>query len=94
MTSKQPTQTELLSQVVTKLDTIIIQLDSILNYKPSGVSEDIEEEIVSLNKQDTPDWINNLDPPDFELIDDTNTHDYSSLFGNLKWSIQFKKVLV
>jgi hypothetical protein len=84
MTSKQPTQTELLSQVVTKLDTIIIQLDSILNYKPSGVSEDIEEEIVSLNKQDTPDWINNLDPPDFELIDDTNTHDYSSLFGNLK----------
>ncbi len=84
MTSKQPTQTELLSQVVTKLDTIIIQLDSILNYKPSGVSEDIEEEIVSLNKQDAPDWINNLDPPDFELIDDTNTHDYSSLFGNLK----------
>ncbi len=84
MTSKQPTQAELLSQVVTKLDTIIIQLDSILNYKPSGVSEDIEEEIVSLNKQDTPDWINNLDPPDFELIDDTNTHDYSSLFGNLK----------
>ena len=84
MTSKQPTQTELLSQVVTKLDTIIIQLDSILNYKPSGVSEDIEDEIVSLNKQDTPDWINNLDPPDFELIDDTNTHDYSSLFGNLK----------
>ena len=84
MTSKQPTQTELLSQVVTKLDTIIIQLDSILNYKPSGVSEDIEEEIVSLNKQDTPDWINDLDPPDFELIDDTNTHDYSSLFGNLK----------
>ena len=84
MTSKQPTQTELLSQVVTKLDTIIIQLDSILNYKPSGVSEDIEEEIVSLNKQDTPEWINNLDPPDFELIDDTNTHDYSSLFGNLK----------
>ena len=84
MTSKQPTQTELLSQVVTKLDTIIIQLDSILNYKPSGVSEDIEEEIVSLNKQDAPDWINNLDPPDFELIDDTNIHDYSSLFGNLK----------
>ena len=88
MASKQPTQAELLSQVVTKLDTIIIQLDSILNYKPSGVSDDVEEEIapdrVSLNPEETPDWINNLDPPDYEIVDDTNTNDYPSLFGNLK----------
>ena len=33
MTSSKPTQAELLQQVVTKLDTIITQLDSVINYK-------------------------------------------------------------
>ena len=43
MASKQPTQTELLQQVVTKLDTIITQLDSVINYKLPEEIDNIEK---------------------------------------------------
>ena len=88
MASKQPTQTELLQQVVTKLDTIITQLDSVINYK-------LPEEIDNIEKLNIPTDIEQfkkeipgfLAPtvPDFELVDDTNqTNDYPILFGKLK----------
>ena len=43
MANSKPTQTELLQQVVTKLDTIITQLDSVINYKLPEEIEDIEK---------------------------------------------------
>ena len=88
MASKQPTQTELLQQVVTKLDTIITQLDTVINYKLPEEIEDIEKINIPTDveqfKKDIPGF---LAPtvPDFEIVDDTNpTNDYPILFGKLK----------
>ena len=88
MASKQPTQTELLQQVVTKLDTIITQLDSVINYKLPEEIDNIEKLNIPTDieqfKKEVPGFIDTT-PPDFELVDDTNTpNDYTTLFGNLK----------
>ena len=91
MASKQPTQTELLQQVVTKLDTIITQLDTVINYKLPEEIDDIEKLNIPTDveqfKKEIPGF---LAPtvPDFEIVDDTNpTNDYPILFGKLKWLI-------
>ena len=83
-----PTQTELLQQVVTKLDTIITQLDPVINYKLPEEIEDIEQINIPTDveqfKKEIPGF---LAPtvPDFEIVDDTNpTNDYPILFGKLK----------
>ncbi len=91
MASKQPTQTELLQQVVTKLDTIITQLDSVINYKLPEEIDNIEKINIPTDieqfKKEIPGFIDTT-PPDFELVDDTNpTNDYPILFGKLKWLI-------
>ena len=83
-----PTQTELLQQVVTKLDTIITQLDSVINYKLPEEIDNIEKINIPTDieqfKQEIPGFISPT-PPDFELVDDTNpTNDYPILFGKLK----------
>ena len=88
MANKQPTQTELLQQVVTKLDTIITQLDSVINYKLPEEIDNIEKINIPTDieqfKQEIPGFISPT-PPDFELVDDTNpTNDYPILFGKLK----------
>ena len=88
MANSKPTQAELLQQVVTKLDTIITQLDSVINYN-------LPEEIDNIEKLNIPTDIEQfkkeipgfLAPtvPDFEIVDDTNpTNDYPILFGKLK----------
>ena len=76
-----PTQTELLQQVVTKLDTVI-------NYKLPEEIEDIEKLNIPTDieqfKKEIPGFIDTT-PPDFELVDDTNpSNDYPILFGKLK----------
>ena len=88
MASKQPTQAELLQQVVTKLDTIITQLDSVINYKLPEEIEDVEKLNIPTDieqfKKEVPGFISPK-VPDFELVDDTiPPNDYPSLFGNLK----------
>ena len=88
MANSKPTQAELLQQVVTKLDTIITQLDSVLNYKSSEESDDIESINIPTDVEqftkDIPQFIEKQ-VPDFELVDDTiPLNDYPSLFGNLK----------
>ncbi len=88
MASKQPTQAELLQQVVTKLDKIITQLDTVINYKLPEEIEDIEKINIPTDikqfKQEIPGFISPT-VPDFELVDDTNpTNDYPILFGKLK----------
>ena len=88
MASKQPTQAELLQQVVTKLDTIITQLDSVINYK-------LPEEIDNIEKLNIPTDIEQfkkeipgfLAPtvPDFEIVDETHpTTEYPILFSKQK----------
>ena len=88
MANSKPTQTELLQQVVTKLDTIITQLDSVINYKLPEEIDNIEKINIPTDieqfKQEIPGFISPT-PPDFELVDDTNpTNDYPILFGKLK----------
>ena len=92
MANSKPTQTELLQQVVTKLDTIITQLDSVINYKLPEEIDNIEKINIPTDieqfKQEIPGFISPT-PPDFELVDDTNpTNDYPILFGKLKWLIR------
>ena len=88
MASKQPTQAELLQQVVTKLDTIITQLDTVINYKLPEEIDNIEKINIPTDieqfKKEVPGFISPK-VPDFEIVDDTiPPNDYPSLFGNLK----------
>ncbi len=88
MANSKPTQAELLQQVVTKLDTIITQLDSVINYKLPEEIEDVEKLNIPTDieqfKKEVPGFVSPT-VPDFEIVDDTiPPNDYPSLFGNLK----------